>query len=278
MPYIKSSDVEIFYILHKSYLPEKTESIILIHGAGGNHLSMLSIFNNLKKKYGTIFNILVFDLPFHFRSFASDLENSLNQDLFKKNICGITYYAEILNSILSKIFDDNNHYILIGHSMGAQVCLKYASLFPYKTKKAMLIAGCHNTFISDSFIKSLEKSFERTIILFLKDALASKNKSIIDKALTDIKRTNMQVVINDFKYSKYYVENYETDINVINRFGIFFNLIYSKNDLIIREECMIELHRKINSAIILQIPVKNHVDFLYDNYLMEKEIDKFLLT
>ena len=278
MSYIKSNDAEIFYILHKPSAAEKTESVILIHGAGGNHLSMLSIFNYIKKKYGGIFNILVFDLPFHFRSSTSAPENILNRDSSVKGADGITYYAETVNALLSKLFGENNNYILIGHSMGAQVCIKYASLFPCNVKKVMLIAGCHNTYISDSFIKSLENSFDRTIMLFLKDALASKNKNILNKALIDIKRTPRQAVINDFKYSQYYSESYGGDINVINRGKIFFNLVYSKKDLIIHYKCMIELHKKLAGSHMREVRAKNHIDFLYENYLMEREVDKFLLT
>ena len=268
MPHIELNDIGIFYILHKS-AAEKTGSVILIHGAGGNHLSMLSVFNYIKKKYGGIFDILVLDLPSHFRSAGHGVENPAD---------GIAYYAETINALSSKLFGEGENYILIGHSMGAQVCIKCASLFPGNAEKVMLIAGCHNTYISDSFIKSLESSFDRTIILFLKDALASKDKSILNNALIDIKRTPRQTVINDFKYSQYYSGHCEDDLNIINRRKIPFNLIYSKKDLIMQDKCMKELHKKLAGSVIREIPAKNHIDFLYENYPMEKEIDKFLLT
>ncbi len=278
MPYIELNDIEIFYILHRSSTPEKAKTIIIIHGAGGNHLSMLWVFDYIKKKYGGIFNILVFDLPFHFRSAAYAGEDTLNYGFSVKDEDGITYYAETINALSSKFFGEGKNYILIGHSMGAQVCIKYASLFLYNVEKAMLIAGCHNTHISDSFIKSLEKSFDRTIMLFLRDALASKEKNVLNGALTDIKRTPRQVVINDFKYSKYYSGHCGDDLNIINRGKIPFNIIYSKYDLIIKDKCIIELHKKLTSSVISDIPARNHIDFLYENYRMEKEIDKFLLT
>jgi pimeloyl-ACP methyl ester carboxylesterase len=278
MPYIQLNDIEIFYILHRSSLPDKAETVILIHGAGGNHLSMLWIFNYIKKKYGGIFNILVFDLPFHYRSAASAGESILDYGFSVKDADGITYYAETIKALSSKLFGEGKNYILIGHSMGAQVCIKYASLFVYNVEKAMLIAGCHNTGISDSFIKSLEKSFDGTIMLFLRDALASKEKNVLNGALTDIKRTCRQAVINDFKYSKYYSGHCGDDLNIINRGKIPFNLIYSKKDLIIKDKCVIELHKILTGSVISDIPARNHIDFLYENYPMEKEIDKFLLT
>jgi hypothetical protein len=134
----------------------------------------------------------------------------------------------------------------------------------------MLIAGCHNTGISDSFIKSLEKSFDGTIMLFLRDALASKEKNILNGALTDIKRTCRQAVINDFKYSKYYSGHCRNDLHIINRGKIPFNLIYSKKDLIIKDKCVIELHKKLTGSVISDILARNHIDFLYENYPWRK--------
>jgi surfactin synthase thioesterase subunit len=275
MPYIELNGVRIFYILHKVSPDGGTRSIVLIHGAGGNHLSMLSIFNYIRKKYGGIFNILVFDLPWHFRSLPV---NSGNKHLPVPDNKGMDYYAETARALSSILLKESKAVILIGHSMGAQVCIKYASLFPDEAEKAMLIAGCHKTGVNGIFIESLERSFDRTIMLFLKDAAASKSKNILNNALTDIKRTSEQTVINDFKYIKYYSGHYDADLNAINGSRIIFNLIYSKKDLIIKDTCMAELHDKLVNSIIHGIPAKSHMDFLYENYFMEKEIDKFLLS
>ncbi|MHB8904474.1 MAG: alpha/beta fold hydrolase, partial [Patescibacteria group bacterium] len=153
MPFIELNDVKIFYVLHHN---AGSKNIILIHGAGGNHLSMLSIFNYIKKKFGRTYNILILDLPFHFRSADFNSNHSISEKE------GMQFYAETIYSLASKSFGKNEKALLIGHSMGAQICIKYACLFPEKVEKIMTIAGCHNTGISDSFIKSLENSFDRT--------------------------------------------------------------------------------------------------------------------
>ncbi len=285
MPYIKlnNAGMKIFYIFHGAGVKDRNNDnqryAVLIHGAGGNHLSMLSIFNYIKIKFGATYNILVPDLPFHFRS-ASAAGNPAEINFLMPENDGITFYASTVNLLTSELFEYNKNIVLIGHSMGAQVCIKYASLFPENIEKIMLIAGCHNTGISDSFINSLTNSFDRTIMLFLQDALGSRDKNILNKALADVKRTPAQVVVNDFKYSKYYgySMNYKKDIDLINSdYGkIFFNIIYSEKDLIIRPECVKELSKKISNSAINSIPAKNHLDFLYGNYYMEKEINKFL--
>ena len=287
MPYKKVNDIDIFYIFHEAPIAKVQDGInryiVLIHGAGGNHLSMLSIFNHIKKRFGKTFNILVPDLPFHFRSFPTAADSNDNKPNFiMPENDGVSFYAKSINSITEELMEKGAKITLIGHSMGAQICLKYAALFPENTEKAMLIAGCHDTGISDSFIKSLENSFDRTITLFLKDALGSRDKNILKKALADIKRTPDTAVVNDFKYSQDYGKsrNYEKDLEFINdNFKkILFYFVYSEKDLIIKQKCVKDLSKKIINSFINNIPAKNHMDFLYGNYLMEKEIDKFLLT
>ena len=290
MSYKEVNDTGIFYIFHKAPINRDKKAqnrcIVLIHGAGGNHLSMLSIFNYIKKNFGKTFNILVPDLPFHFRSlpsapdFNNNKKNKLNFIMPEND--GISFYAKSINSIAEELMEKDAKIILIGHSMGAQICLKYAALFPENTEKIMLIAGCHDTGISDSFIRSLENSFDRTIMLFLKDALGSRDKNILKKALADIKRTPDTAVVNDFKYSQDYgkIRNYKKDVKFINENfkKILFYFVYSEKDLIIKQKCIQDLSKKIINSVINNIPAKNHIDFLYGNYSMEKEIDKFLLT
>ncbi len=288
MSYKEVNGIDIFYIFHEAPIAKdkKAENrcIVLIHGAGGNHLSMLYIFNYIKKRFGKTFNILVPDLPFHFRSLPvaadSDDDNKLNFIMPEND--GISFYAKSINSIAEELMKNSAKITLIGHSMGAQICLKYAALFPENTEKIMLIAGCHDTGISDSFIRSLENSFDRTIMLFLKDALGSRDKNILKKALADIKRTPDSAVVNDFKYSQDYGKsrNYEKDVKFINENfkKMFFYFVYSKKDSIIKEKCIQDLSKKIINSFINNIPAKNHMDFLYGNHIMEKEIDKFLLT
>lgn len=277
MPYIKLKNTRIFYLLHKCGNGDNAEAIILIHGAGGNHLSMLFIFDYIKKNYGKNFNILILDLPFHFRSMPEKTHRDINIDNIPINK-GIEYYAKTTFAIALRLFNENTKFILIGHSMGAQISLEYASLYPFKTSRVMLIAGCNNTRIMGSFIKSLEKSFDKTIMLFLKDAYATFDKNILKNAMDDIKRTPPQTVINDFKYVKYFNKDFKNVIDNINLHKIFFDLVYSKKDRVIKDECVKELYEKLENSKLNEIESKNHIELLFKNPELEKEIDKFLLT
>lgn len=277
MPYIKTEYANIFYLLHTCPHGNKSKVIVLIHGAGGSHLSMLSVFDYIKKKYRKNFNVLILDLPFHFRSIneKDGAGTNINIPVSK----GIQYYADTINDIITMLFNENTALILIGHSMGAQISLEYASLYPSKTDRVMLIAGCDNIYIADGFIKSLEKSFDKTIQIFLKDAYSTCDKNILQNAMNDMLRTLPEITINDFKYVKYFSGGFkENAIGNINRHNIFFDLVYSKKDRIIKYKCIKDLNEKLNNSSINKIESKNHIELLFKNYTLEREIDKFLLT
>jgi len=192
---------------------------------------------------------------------------------------GIRYYAKSINNITSRLLNKDTGLILIGHSMGAQISLEYAYLYPHKTSRVMLIAGCHNIQITDDFIKSMEKSFDRTIKIFLKDAYSTCDKNILKNAMVDIQRTLPQVIINDFKYVRYFSSNFRKDYTYnINRQKIFFDLVYSKKDQIINYACVKELSEKFDNSSINEIESENHINLLFKNYALEREMDKFLLT
>lgn len=275
MPYIKIDGLKIFYILHLCDSKNKIGTVILVHGAGGNHLSMSNVFNHIKKNHRNNFNIFTFDLPFHFRSTGPSIAI--------RDYEGIEYYSFILNQIILNLFKNERSLFFVGHSMGGQICLKLASLYPKKIKKVMLSASCHKTHVLDSFLSSLEKSFDRTIALFLLDAYGTRDKEAIKNALKDIKRTANRVVTDDFRYIRAFSKNpdkcgHENMINSIKKNKIFLDIVYSKTDLIIPKECIIELHGLIENSKLTEINSENHMNIIMKNSQFLEEIDKFLLT
>ena len=274
MPFVTIREkIEIFYILHKKNAQAKT--IVLIHGAGGNHLSMLYIFDYIKKKWGNFFNILIFDLPFHYKSiYAENTTNIMNKKI------NINFYSLALKELLEKLhLISKNNIILIGHSMGVQVCLKYASLFAENINKIMLIAGCTNVCIKDSFILSLHNNYDRTIKLFLKDAYSKKtyfNKIKFQNAINDIHRTFYKIVINDFIAVKSFKTDKEINFSALNKKNIYCNILYSNQDKIISKDCIFALKDKLSYATLNLIENKSHIEIIFGGYKLNNFIDKFL--
>ncbi|MHB1680345.1 MAG: alpha/beta fold hydrolase [bacterium] len=275
MPFVTILEkIEIFYILHKKN--EQTKTIVLIHGAGGNHLSMLYIFDYIKKKWGNFFNILIFDLPFHYKS--TYIENT-NNNIANKKI-NINFYSSALKELLEKLhLISKKNIILIGHSMGVQVCLKYASLFAENINKIMIIAGCDNVHIKDGFILSLYNNYDRTIKLFLKDAYSKEiyfNKIKFQNAINDINRTYYEIVINDFIAVKSFEADKEINFSELNKKNIYFNILYSNQDKIINKDCIFALKNKLSCAKLSLIENKSHIEIIFGGYKLNNFIDKFL--
>ncbi|MHB8281508.1 MAG: alpha/beta fold hydrolase [bacterium] len=276
MPFVTIHEkIEIFYILHKKN--ERTKTIVLIHGVGGSHLSMLYIFDYIKKKWGNFFNILIFDLPFHYKSIYAENTNNITNKRININI---NSYSSALKELLEKLhLISKNNIILIGHSMGAQVCLRYSSLFAENINKIMLIAGCDNIHIKDSFILSLHNNYDRTIKLFLKDAYSKEtyfDKIKFQNAINDINRTFYKIVINDFIAVNSFAADKEINFSELNKKNIYFNILYSNQDKIINKDCIIALKNKLSCVKLSLIENKSHIEIIFDGHKLNNFIDKFL--
>jgi len=277
MPFITiREELEIFYILHEKN--EHAKTIVLVHGAGGNHLSMLYIFNYIKKKWGNFFNIIIFDLPFHYKSTYAKNTNVINTINKKINI---NFYSLVLHELLEKLhltFDNN--IIMVGHSMGVQISLRYASIFAENINKIMLIAGCDNVHIKDSFILSLHNNYDRTIKLFLKDAYSNEtyhDKIKFKKAIDDINRTHYEIVVNDFAAVKSFNKSdKDIDFAELNKKNIYFNILYSEQDKIINRDCILALKNKLSSAKLNLIEKKSHIEIIFGSRKLNNFIDEFL--
>ncbi len=277
MPFITiEEDLEIFYILHKKN--EYAKTIVLVHGAGGNHLSMLYIFNYIKKKWGDFFNIITFDLPFHYKSTYTKNTNAIYT--INKKIT-INFYSSVLNELLEKLhLIYKNNIIMVCHSMGVQISLRYASLFAENINKIMLIAGCDNVFVKDSFILSLHNNYDRTIKLFLKDAYSNEtyhDKVKFKNAIDDINRTDYKIVINDFAAVKSFNKSdKDIDFAELNKKNIHFNILYSEQDKIINQDCILALKNKLSFVKLNLIEKKSHIEIILNNPKLNIFIDEFL--
>ncbi len=277
MPFITiQENLEIFYILHEKN--EQAKTIVLVHGAGCNHLSMLYIFNYIKKKWGNFFNIIIFDLPFHYKSTYTKNTNAIYT--MNKKI-SINFYSSVLYELLEKLhLISNNNIIMVGHSMGVQISLRYASLFAESINKIMLIAGCDNVHIKDSFILSLHNNYDRTIKLFLKDAYSNEiyyDKVKFKNAIDDINRTHYKIVINDFAAVKSFNKSdKDIDFAELNKKNIYFNILYSEQDKIINQDCILALKNKLSFAKLNLIEKKSHIEIIFGSRKLNNFIDEFL--
>lgn len=96
--------------------------LIFIHGLSSNSDAWYRNIKDLKKN----FTCIAIDLPGYGRSFK-------NSEEFTP-----TYFASILNDFTDQL--KISKFSLIGHSMGGQASIKFASQYPEKLEKLILIA------------------------------------------------------------------------------------------------------------------------------------------
>ena len=96
--------------------------LIFVHGLSSNSDAWYRNIEELKKD----FTCIAIDLPGYGRSFK-------NADEFTA-----TYFADILNEFAEKL--KLKKFTLVGHSMGGQASIKFASKYPEKLDKLILIA------------------------------------------------------------------------------------------------------------------------------------------
>lgn len=96
--------------------------LVFVHGLSSNSDAWYRNIEELKKDYTCI----AIDLPGYGRSFK-------NADEYTA-----TYFAEILKEFANKM--KLNKFTLVGHSMGGQAAIKFASKYPEKLDKLILIA------------------------------------------------------------------------------------------------------------------------------------------
>ncbi|HOZ54246.1 MAG TPA: alpha/beta hydrolase [Bacilli bacterium] len=146
------NNIKINYI---DYGNKKGQALILLHGWGQN----IEMMDMLGKPFEKDFRIINLDLP----GFGGSEE--------PKEALTIGDYAKILNELLINLNISNP--IIIGHSFGGRVGIKYASMFD--TKKLILLSAPFRGKGKKSIKLSLLKSLKKIPVLNLLEGYA-KNK------------------------------------------------------------------------------------------------------
>ncbi|WP_026803011.1 alpha/beta fold hydrolase [Aliarcobacter lanthieri] len=161
----------------------ENEPIIFVHGLGDEASTIWhESVNKLKDKY----YIITFDLPGFGKSSKENVEYTPEK------------YAKILDFLVSK-FLNNREFYLVGHSMGAAITLKYATLYQEKLKKLFIIdsAGVlHKDAYGDFLLKSQinkivdenKKSTLNNQISQIASNISSNLTSILPKDLSGVVR------------------------------------------------------------------------------------------
>jgi pimeloyl-ACP methyl ester carboxylesterase len=133
------------------------QSLIFIHGSGGDHSAWSHQYARLHKYY----NILAIDLPGHGRSKGSGESDVGNYCLWVK---------KLLDSLPLK------NIILVGHSLGAAITLQFALNYPQKIEGIVAVGGGMKMPVNPSLLEFLKTNPVESIELICKFSVAKANR------------------------------------------------------------------------------------------------------
>jgi pimeloyl-ACP methyl ester carboxylesterase len=133
------------------------QSLIFIHGSGGDHSAWSHQYARLHKYY----NILAIDLPGHGRSKGSGESDVGNYYLWVRKLLDILHLKNP---------------ILVGHSLGAAITLQFALNYPQKIEGIVTVGGGMKMPVNPSLLEFLKTNPAEAIELICKFSLAKENR------------------------------------------------------------------------------------------------------
>lgn len=154
--FVELQDGEIAYTKEGS----GKKTIIFIHGLSSNGDAWYRNIENLKDD----FTCYAIDLPGYGKSFL------------KAENYSPTYFAEIVNEFARKMKVEK--FTLVGHSMGGQTALKFASKYPEKLEKLILVAPAGIEEFTEFEGNSMKMVTTKAAIMNTSDEQIDKNYAV----------------------------------------------------------------------------------------------------
>lgn len=227
------------------------EAIILLHGWGCDGRIFSDIVNLLEKKY-TVYNL---DLPGFGRSDEPPFPYTLE------------HYVKLF----SKFIYDNKIIapILIAHSFGGRIAIRYASLFPVSRLILIDSAGIKPKKLYVTKIKILLYKIKKKWFKLIKDVssyqkLVQNSGSSDYKNATPMMKKTMSLIVNE------YLEN---DLKKITTESL---IIWGKKDTTTSYEEGLKMHKLLKNSGIVTIDNAGHFPFLEQKNLFNAILKSYL--
>ncbi len=190
MPYAETDKGTLFYTLNRG--PKEPHALVLVHGAGGNHLHWPA---KLRRLHGA--TVYALDLPGHGRSGGQGRDT-------------IGDYAQAIVEFLNTTGIEQP--IIVGHSMGGAIALTLALYFPTHVAGLVLIATGARLRVAPAILDGMRSNFEGSVELITRFAWSPETKP----ALTELGRqalmeTGPDILLGDFSACDHF--------NVMERLG-----------------------------------------------------------
>jgi pimeloyl-ACP methyl ester carboxylesterase len=179
LKYFNIESTKIACWINSSDFGAHKQSLIFIHGSGGDHSLWSLQYAKLHKHY----NIVAVDLPGHGHSQGSGESDVGNYCLWVR---------KLLDALHLK------NPILIGHSLGAAITLQFALDYPQEIKGIVPVGGGLKMPVNPSLLEFLKTNPAEVIDLMCKFSLAKENRpQFFDPLKKSLSRANIDVLYND---------------------------------------------------------------------------------
>ncbi len=155
------------------------QSLVFIHGSGSDHTCWAHQYSKLHKQ----FNIVAVDLPGHGSSTGTG-ENDVDQYCF--------WIKKLLDILRLK------NPVLIGHSLGAAMAMKYALRYPQDIAGIVPVGGGIKMPVNPDLLAGLKINPALAIEMICKFSLAKANRPILfDPLKESMSKANVDVLYGD---------------------------------------------------------------------------------
>ena len=183
LKYFNIESIKIACWVNNSDFDARKQSLVFIHGSGSDHSAWSHQYGRLHKKY----NIVAISLPGHGSSGGNgevDVEG----------------YCLWVNKLLAII--DLESAVLVGHSLGAAIALRFAINYPQEITGIVLVGGGMKMPVNPFFLEFLKTNppevSAEVIDLICKYSLAKENRSKFSAPLQkSLSQSSVEVLYGD---------------------------------------------------------------------------------
>nr|MBC7245412.1 alpha/beta fold hydrolase [Chloroflexota bacterium] len=178
MPYTIVGGERLFYTYHRA-VEREAPRLLLVHGAGGNHLHWGYAIRNLQGAH-----VYALDLPGHGRSDGIGRSS-------------ITDYADVLAGFMDAL--DLARAVVVGHSMGGATAMMTALCHPQRVAGLVLVGTGARLRVLPAILEGTLHDFERTITLICEYAYSpNAPKELVQQGQRQMLRVAPKVLHDDF--------------------------------------------------------------------------------
>ncbi|MGP8153179.1 MAG: alpha/beta fold hydrolase [Smithella sp.] len=183
LKYFNIESVKIACLISENDLGAHKPSLVFIHGSGGDHSVWSHQYARLQKKY----KIAAIDLPGHGRSGGSGEKD-------------VSRYCAWVKKILDIL--DLNKAVLVGHSLGAAIALKFTINYPEEIAGIIPVGGGMKMPVNPFFLDYLKTNPAQITAeiteLICKYSLAKENRpKFLSTLQKGISRSKVEVLYGD---------------------------------------------------------------------------------